>query len=364
MTVAVGRTLKLVVLAMILSARAMAQAPVCAPLPEPPGFPRSSNPGALTASYPRLLHVRTVRGVDTMRRELRERVLGHDALSRALPTVDALKAGDPQPIAVSVKAGVVQRLTVDMTVTRAIAYYFAPAHPSRELVIYHSGHEGVVPAAMVTSLLDAGHAVVAMYMPALGPNAEYAPVIDVPDVGRLPATVHDHYELLERSGVKTLRLFVEPVSIVLNHLLRDGRFDTVTLIGLSGGGWTATVAAALDPRITHSYAIAGSVPLPLRWDDRTSWGDFEQRHPSLSGREMDLYLLAAYGAARSHTQILHKYDTCCFAVPAVPAYVGDVTKRLEQLGAGRYEFILDDTIVGHQVSPCTFARILADLAAR
>ena len=33
------------------------------------------------------------------------------------------------------------------------------------------------------------------------------------------------------------------------------------MIGLSGGGWSTTVAAALDPRIGLSLPVAGSVHL-------------------------------------------------------------------------------------------------------
>jgi hypothetical protein len=32
------------------------------------------------------------------------------------------------------------------------------------------------------------------------------------------------------------------------------------MFGLSGGGWSTTIAAALDPRITLSVPVAGSVP--------------------------------------------------------------------------------------------------------
>lgn len=44
-------------------------------------------------------------------------------------------------------------------------------------------------------------------------------------------------------------------------------------MGKSGGGWTTTVSAALDPRIRVSFPIAGSIPLNFQ---HTSW-DFEQK---------------------------------------------------------------------------------------
>lgn len=35
------------------------------------------------------------------------------------------------------------------------------------------------------------------------------------------------------------------------------------MVGLSGGGWTTTDYSALDPRITLSLPVAGSLPLDV-----------------------------------------------------------------------------------------------------
>ena len=45
----------------------------------------------------------------------------------------------------------------------------------------------------------------------------------------------------------------------INSALSIG-YKHVVLFGLSGGGWSTTVAAAIDPRISLSIPIAGSVP--------------------------------------------------------------------------------------------------------
>ena len=52
------------------------------------------------------------------------------------------------------------------------------------------------------------------------------------------------------------------------------------MAGLSGGGWTTTIASALDPRIVLSFPVAGSVPFAMRdehpGDPYHDLGDFEQ----------------------------------------------------------------------------------------
>eukprot|EP00933_Yihiella_yeosuensis_P035499 TRINITY_DN29055_c0_g1_i1.p1 TRINITY_DN29055_c0_g1~~TRINITY_DN29055_c0_g1_i1.p1 ORF type:complete len:277 (+),score=34.50 TRINITY_DN29055_c0_g1_i1:80-832(+) len=111
------------------------------------------------------------------------------------------------------------------------------------------------------------------------------------------------------------------------------------MAGLSGGGWSTTFAAAMDPRIHASFPIAGSVPCAMRnatglmphqnWtgdDDE----DFEQSCMPLNhyngtfddkpGRRAFLacnytcqYLLAGLEPQRFQVQILHEFDDCCFS---------------------------------------------------
>lgn len=314
------------------------------------------DPDAGGEANERLVRPHTRREAERLRADVRKLVYGRDRLPNGRPSFEPLRADEQ---ARANLAPTVRRMVVDMPPTKAVAYLYEPLNPSRELIIYHSGHETVVPDAVLGDFLTRGHAVVTMYMPLHGPNAEYAPLIDLPRMGKVKAVLHGQLVFLERKGIQPLRFFVEPVSVILNGLLNDGRFDRVAMIGFSGGAWTTTLAAALDSRITRSYAVAGTLPLHLRWDDWTSWGDYEQTHPGLLATVdyLELYLLGALGEGRSHTQILNKHDRCCFAVPAVPAYVDTVRRRVEKIGPGRYEFFLDDTVHGHMLSPCALARI-------
>ncbi len=54
------------------------------------------------------------------------------------------------------------------------------------------------------------------------------------------------------------RLFISQI-LTVNYALTLG-YKHVVMFGLSGGGWSTTIAAALDSRIALSIPVAGSVP--------------------------------------------------------------------------------------------------------
>ena len=60
-----------------------------------------------------------------------------------------------------------------------------------------------------------------------------------------------------------MRFFVEPVSLAINYAKTLG-YEKIVLVGLSGGGWSTTVAAAIDKRIDLSLPTAGSLPFNMR----------------------------------------------------------------------------------------------------
>src|SRR6185312_13818026 len=60
------------------------------------------------------------------------------------------------------------------------------------------------------------------------------------------------------------RYFLDTTLQSLNYLESLNEYSEVDMIGLSGGGWTTTLYAAVDPRIMRSFPVAGSIPLYLR----------------------------------------------------------------------------------------------------
>eukprot|EP00657_Telonema_sp_P-1_P000071 TRINITY_DN1010_c0_g1_i2.p1 TRINITY_DN1010_c0_g1~~TRINITY_DN1010_c0_g1_i2.p1 ORF type:complete len:193 (-),score=43.14 TRINITY_DN1010_c0_g1_i2:228-806(-) len=108
-----------------------------------------------------------------------------------------------------------------------------------------------------------------------------------------------------------IRDSLEPVVLTTNYALSLG-YEQVSLTGKSGGGWTTTLVAAMDPRLSLTIPDAGSIPLEF---NHTSW-DYEQL-PSLGDlyARCDytcMYALAALEHPRVSVQVLHEDDPCCF----------------------------------------------------
>jgi len=176
-----------------------------------------------------------------------------------------------------------------------------------------------------------------------------------------------------------MKFFLEPVAVALNYLEARAEADgfpayrDFTMVGLSGGGWTTTVYAAVDPRITLSVPVSGSLPLSLR--SGTSLGDQEQVEPSfyrLAGYT-DLYVLGAHGRGRAQVQVFNRHDDCCFGQSAVGydpvqtgmsydealrSYEREVRKRLQVLNSGAFRLEIDEVAMGHMISWNTIASIV------
>jgi hypothetical protein len=174
-----------------------------------------------------------------------------------------------------------------------------------------------------------------------------------------------------------LKYFLEPTAISLNYLKsrsRDGRFPNYRrfhMTGLSGGGWTTTIYAAIDPTIQCSFPVAGTIPLILRTGG--SVGDREQFEPSfysIAGYP-DLYVLGAQGRGRKQVQILVRRDDCCFGEAqhdgkssglaydnAMRDYEHRVQTALEKAGNGSFRLEIDETAPSHMISHHTIEKIL------
>merc|ERR1719253_2404827 len=70
---------------------------------------------------------------------------------------------------------------------------------------------------------------------------------------------HDWFKQWEAKGDYTMRFFIEPVALVAAYAKSLG-YKHIVMVGLSGGGWTTTVASAVVADIELSVPIAGSIP--------------------------------------------------------------------------------------------------------
>jgi hypothetical protein len=253
-----------------------------------------------------------------------------------------------------------------------LAYLFVPVQRNNRLVIVHHGHgctfkdaelgnENAGMENTIIGLMKAGFDILAVFMPNVTESncdLDHCKLINT-DLG--------YQDPLPTFG---LRLFLEPAIVSLNYLLQYSSYKDVNIIGLSGGGWTTNLLAAIDERIKYSFSIAGSMPLYYRYGD--SFGDIEQFLPQMY-REIagypDLYVLGASGKGRKQVQILNRLDNCCFGQKQhdpdrdydndLRTYELSVKNQLIKLGnENQYYLVIDETAPNHQISSFALHQVI------
>lgn len=263
-----------------------------------------------------------------------------------------------------------------------IAYHFIPlARKANRLVVLSPGHvctlddgaaltdTGYGMRRTINSLLLDGYSVLAVEMP----HMNYL----LPNNCGQPS--HDEmFRTLHPAG-SPMKFFLEPVAVSLNYAQTRAVADQFpvyrdfSMTGVSGGGWTTVVYAAIDPRIKLSIPVAGSLPLYLRFPD--SAGDTEQNLTSfytLAGYP-DLHVMGSYGPGRRQVQVLNRHDGCCFGEPAHRAdlsgmsfdratrsYEWRVRGAISTLPAGSFRLEIDELAPEHMI---TWSTIASDLLA-
>lgn len=230
----------------------------------------------------------------------------------------------------------IDKITTITAGETSIAYLIHPEAPNGDLAIYHQGHGGdfrSLGASNIKNLLDEGYLVLAMNMPRIGLNNS-------------GTSSHE--------GVP-LRAFIEPVIASLNWVEKNYAPKRTIMIGLSGGGWTTVVTAAVDTRIDASFPVAGSWPCYLREtvDPDGSIGDYEQRQfceRSDLPTYLELYILGSYG--RPQLQIFNYSDPCCFGGDHALQYEDFVRQH-----GGTFEVAIDRSHKQHAISDWAWSKI-------
>jgi len=230
---------------------------------------------------------------------------------------------------------------------KSVVYHIRPQNPAKLLAIFHQGHDHDVwsggGADTAKFLLDKGYSVMAFQMPLFGDNKRFAPA----EVGS-----HDGMAKLVSSEIEPIKFFVEPIAVALNYSVKQMSHDDVIMIGLSGGGWTTTLYAAIDPRVRLSFPVAGTLPDYLRVGRPGDKGDWEQYYPALYkvANYLDLYVLGSSGPGRKQRQVLNKYDSCCFWGVGYRTYEQHVRMAVIDIGRGSFDVYLDETHRSHRIS--------------
>lgn len=233
----------------------------------------------------------------------------------------------------------------------SVAYLFKPINSNGELIIYHQGHKGgfIEGKPTIEYFLEKNYSIIAFSMPLLGMNSQ--PIFEHPQFGILKIKSHNQLELLENSGSEPIKFFVEPVIKMINYIDSEYNFESIHMIGISGGGWVTTLTAAIDNRINQSFSVAGSYPMFLR-NESKNFGDYEQHRLELYeiNNYLDLYVMASYGTDRKFVQIFNKYDPCCFNGESFSTYEDEIKKVVNVLGEGDFKIFLDESHSKHIIS--------------
>lgn len=231
------------------------------------------------------------------------------------------------------------------------SYLFKPVTSNNKLILYHQGHGGDFfnGKNTIQFFLDNEYTVLAFSMPLLGLNDQ--PIIDHPQFGQMKLISHNQLKFVETDNFTPLSYFLKPPIVSLNYIQENFTFDSINMVGLSGGGWTTLMVSAIDTRLDQSFSIAGSYPIFLRTDVK-NFGDYEQTNIKLYeiANYLDLYTIASYGENRKFIQIFNKFDPCCFDGDSYLAYEDDIKNNILNLKSGYFDIYLDDTHKQHKIS--------------
>ncbi len=254
----------------------------------------------------------------------------------------------------------IDKITVKMEFDIASNIYHLIPHSSNgEIILFHAGHDGdfIKHKAIIAKLLRENYEVLAFCMPLLGINNQ--PVIKIDHVGYVKLENHDFMCFLEPRQGNPIKYFIEPVITAINYVERNYNYRRISMIGLSGGGLSTTLSAAIDPRIALSFSIAGSLPLHLHQKGR----DFEQMSPKMYKKfsYLELYVMASYGERRKHFQINNQYDPVCFYGINSLTYKQTVEEKVKKLGLGEYNLFIENNYFDHAISEKVLDMILGEL---
>jgi hypothetical protein len=294
-----------------------------------------------------------------------------------IPTdkLPAVEKNDRSPVRGLTNLDRVDTLTITMEASqKGYAHHFIPKRKNNRLVILHHGHApsfdddpaledvGYGMQRAIHGLLTDGYSVLAVYMPHIVQFRTRLTVDDNRSIGH-----DDMFSSIKVKNGSVMKFFLEPVAVCLNYLRTKAAADgfpvyrDFSMVGLSGGGWTTTVYAAIDPTIKASFPVAGSIPLYLRCGG--SIGDTEQTLSNfyqIAGYS-DLYVLGSYGPGRKQIQILNRRDDCCFGEKqhegkvsydeAMRDYENRVRVALYNLGSqGFFRLEIDEAAPSHMIS--------------
>lgn len=218
---------------------------------------------------------------------------------------------------------------------------------------------------------DDGADVLLVSMPFMGDNGStYQTVTGLTEPQHAQ---HNIFSQLKPPSGSALRFFLEPIIAGINNARWKRRasppngfgqstfeYQNVVVIGLSGGAWAATLLAALDTRITHCYAMGGSLPLCVVNTGR----DWEQNIEDLGGLDYhDLYMMGAEPNTRRVGLFYSMFDAV-WPGWQMDAIVSNLVSFDPQgMGFGPVNVCVDRASPEHDFTPPMIDFVMSDFAS-
>lgn len=274
----------------------------------------------------------------------------HDAAPEP-PTPAALAAllgdGRPtlrvEPLASSPDTKALPRFLFEYPVERYVAEYpngygfsaLLVKNRNKDLLVYNHGHDPTFGEGFSRKFLQrwlrAGGSLLLTWMPLRDPRLPSDAPLRVklwntPERVDIRTDRHEVLTLFDTRGYHYFRYFLDPVLLPLQRIAGD--YETISYVGLSGGGWTGLLLAALDPPVRRYVLAAGFLPEEGRTGTRDV-GDVEQTDPSVYRRfpyAFFLERLNAQGPSASWV-IYNTEDDCCYKAVDHGALIRAMARR-------------------------------------
>lgn len=249
--------------------------------------------------------------------------------------------------------------------TPSIAYHFIPKNDStNQLIIFHQGHGGGIELGVeqISHFLSEGFAVIGYAMPLRGPNVVASLRLPDETIHNISTTKHSEFAIIEQFNISAIPIFIDPIIQGINYVSANYDYSRISMVGLSGGGWTTVMSSAVDHRISRSYPVAGSIPYDLR-DIKEINADFEQNHNRTVysiASYVDLYTLGSTGENRTQIQIFNSVDPCCYYSEGREAEIHQYRDLIVNRNAS-FDVFFDTMNDGHEISQNTLNFITYDL---
>ena len=291
--------------------------------------------------------------VDSLRKELIKIIFGYPYLPESQPDtiyrITDKNYDDFENLDYIEQFEITQRYKI-----QSIGYIFHPKKPNNRLMLYHQGHRGyfIIGKKALKQFIKEGFIIYAFSMPLTGKNNN--PIVKIDKIGTLRLRPHEHLMYLENP----IQYFIRPVITMINYSL-DKKFDDLTMVGFSGGGWTTTLVAAMDSRINYSFPISGTLPLFIRLSYGYLKGGAEELYEKLYKKVnyLDMYILGSVGANRFQVQMLTKLDRCCFDGTYYKYYFPTIKSAVDKFDHGKFDVFIDSTHRDHKISKTTIMKI-------